>query len=63
MPQVKRYRKIAAAAETVYVFGVPDVAPPEIANVQYIHLKPDRPPHQRVVFDRAQHGLFQRAGD
>ncbi len=40
LPQVKRYQQIAAAAESVYVFGVPDVEPPVIANVQYIHLKP-----------------------
>lgn len=40
LPQVERYRKLAANSESVYVFGVPDTRPPEIPNVTYIDLKP-----------------------
>src|SRR4051794_40665931 len=40
LPQVKRYERIAANAESVYIFAVPDVQPPEIANMHYIDLKP-----------------------
>jgi DICT domain-containing protein len=39
-PQVKRYTQMAAKAEAVYVFGVPDVEPPAIANVTYVPLSP-----------------------
>jgi Sensory domain in DIguanylate Cyclases and Two-component system len=38
-PQVKRYRRLAKRAESVYVFGVMDVKPPRIANVHYIPLR------------------------
>jgi len=38
MPQVKRYEKLAMRAESVYVFGVPDVQPPTIPNLHYIPL-------------------------
>ncbi len=39
-PQITRYRKIAERAESVYVFGIPDVTPPEIPNINYVYLKP-----------------------
>lgn len=39
-PQIERYRKLAALAESVYVFGIPDISLPEIPNVMYIPLKP-----------------------
>ncbi len=38
LPQVKRYKQLAATAEAVYVFGVPDIQPPPIPNVRYINL-------------------------
>ena len=38
LPQVKRYERLAATAESVYVFGVQDVPPPAIPNVHYIPL-------------------------
>lgn len=41
LPQVERYRRLAANAETVYVFGVRDVEPPPIENVTYIPLSAD----------------------
>lgn len=40
MPQVSRYSKIAERAESVYIFGIPDVTPPEIPNITYVYLKP-----------------------
>ena len=40
IPQIERYRMLAQRAESVYVFGIPDVRPPEIENVTYIDLKP-----------------------
>lgn len=36
--QVKRYERIAARAESVYVFGVQDVTPPSIPKLIYIPL-------------------------
>lgn len=36
--QVKRYERIAARAESVYVFGVQDVTPPSIPKMIYIPL-------------------------
>jgi DICT domain-containing protein len=41
LPQVKRYEQLAARAEAVYVFGVPDVNPPPIPGVRYIWLHPE----------------------
>ncbi len=41
LPQVARYRKIAAKAKAVYVFGVRDVQPPVIPNIHYVYLEPD----------------------
>lgn len=40
IPQVPRYRKLAATAESVYVFGIPDITPPSIDGVTYIPLLP-----------------------
>lgn len=40
LPQVERYKRIAAKSESVYVFGVPDVQPPIIPNITYVDLKP-----------------------
>lgn len=36
--QIKRYERLAARAESVYVFGVPDVEMPAIDNLTYINL-------------------------
>jgi DICT domain-containing protein len=41
LPQVARYTRLAAQAESVVVFGVGDIVPPAIANITYITLKPD----------------------
>jgi len=41
MKQRVRYEQIAKLAESVYVFGVPDITPPAIPNVHYVHLSPD----------------------
>jgi hypothetical protein len=41
LPQQKRYERLASRAESVYVFGVPDVEPPAIPNVKYIHITPN----------------------
>lgn len=38
LPQEKRYRKLARQAESVYVFGVPDITPPKIDGITYIYL-------------------------
>jgi DICT domain-containing protein len=40
LPQQKRYERLAAHAESVYVFGVLDVIPPPIVNITYIQLEP-----------------------
>ncbi|RMG73114.1 MAG: hypothetical protein D6711_11585 [Chloroflexi bacterium] len=40
LPQIKRYQKLAKHAESIYVFGVPDVPVPAISNVTYIYLEP-----------------------
>lgn len=40
LPQVKRYERIAKTAESVYVFGIPDITPPQIENITYIWLEP-----------------------
>lgn len=41
MPQIERYREIAHHARHVYVFGVPDVAPPALPNITYVPLSPN----------------------
>ncbi len=41
LPQMQRYRRIAERAQLVYVFGVPDIAPPPIANITYVPLRPE----------------------
>lgn len=40
LPQIERYRRLATIAESVYVFGVPDIQPPYIPNITYVPLKP-----------------------
>lgn len=40
IPQIPRYQKLAQTAESIYVFGIPDVIPPSIPNITYIDLKP-----------------------
>ncbi|GEM_PF-782707 len=40
VPQIPRYRRLAEKAESIYVFGVPDVEVPEIPNIIYVPLKP-----------------------
>jgi len=40
LPQVKRYTRLAERAESVYVFGVPDVPVPNIPNVTYVKISP-----------------------
>lgn len=40
LPQVKRYQRLAQRAESIYVFGVPDVAVPNIPNVTYVMISP-----------------------
>lgn len=39
--QAKRYTRLAAVCRRVYVFGVPDIAPPNIPGVEFIPLAPD----------------------
>ncbi len=41
IPQVKRYNGIAQHAQRVYVFGVPDVPPPDLPNITYVYLEED----------------------
>lgn len=41
IPQIPRYTQLAAKAESVYVFGVPDVQVPAIPNLRYIPLPAD----------------------
>lgn len=36
IPQMKRYTRLAELADTVYVFGVPDVELPAIPNITYM---------------------------
>lgn len=38
LPQIDRYTVLAEKAESVYVFGVPDVTPPPIKNITYVPL-------------------------
>lgn len=38
IPQVKRYRRLARSAGHLWVFGIPDVIPPQIENVTYVYL-------------------------
>lgn len=39
LPIADRYRRIAERAESVYVFGVPDVTPPPIPGLVYVDIK------------------------
>ena len=41
LPQVQRYREIIPFAESVYVFGVPDVELPALERVVYVPLAPN----------------------
>lgn len=41
LPQLERYRRMAQSAECIYVFGIPDVALPEIPGIVYVELKPE----------------------
>lgn len=38
LPLVPRYEQMAGLAESIYVFGIPDVEPPLIPNVHYVYL-------------------------
>lgn len=38
LPHQQRYRQMTALAESIWIFGVPDVAPPEIPGIHYILL-------------------------
>ena len=50
VPQLHRYREIARYAESIYIFGVPDVDLPAIENVLYVPLsKTDRLAHEWFV--------------
>lgn len=57
LPRVRMFRRISAVADGVWVFGVPDVAPPAIPGVTYVHLV-ERDPLVRewfVVVDAAEY--------
>lgn len=41
LPQIKRYTQLARRAESIYVFGIPDVTPPDIPGVIYVPLSSD----------------------
>lgn len=41
LPQVKRYTRMASAAQQIFIFGVPDVELPELPNVTYVFLERD----------------------
>jgi len=41
LPQAARYQRLAAKAEHVYVFGVPDIQPPPLPNITYVPLRPE----------------------
>lgn len=40
LPQRKRYERLAELAESVFIFGVPDIEPPIISNLHYLPLMP-----------------------
>lgn len=40
LPQAIRYEKMARVAETIYVFAIPDIVPPEIEGINYVYLEP-----------------------
>lgn len=40
MKQLPRYERMAKTAESIYVFGVPDITPPAIPNIHYVYLSP-----------------------
>jgi DICT domain-containing protein/putative methionine-R-sulfoxide reductase with GAF domain len=41
--QLRRYSRLAASCRRVYVFGVPDIAPPLISGIEWIELAPTDP--------------------
>ncbi len=41
IPQIKRYERQATRAESIYVFGVPDITPPPITGIRYMRLTPE----------------------
>lgn len=41
LPQINRYTRLAQVADSVYVFGVPDVELPAIPNITYVPLSED----------------------
>ena len=44
LPQVERYRQIAARSEEVYIFGIPDIEArqmPKIAGLKYVPIHPN----------------------
>lgn len=40
LPQIKRYEQLAKTAESIFIFGIPDVTLPQIENITYIPLEP-----------------------
>jgi DICT domain-containing protein len=38
LPEMERYTSLAKRAESVYVFGIPDIEPPPIENIHYVRL-------------------------
>jgi DICT domain-containing protein/putative methionine-R-sulfoxide reductase with GAF domain len=41
--QLRRYSRLAASCRRVYVFGIPDIAPPLISGIEWIELSPTDP--------------------
>lgn len=41
--QVRRYSRLASSCRRVYIFGVPDIAPPLISGIEWIELAPTDP--------------------
>lgn len=41
--QLRRYTRLAANCRRVYIFGVPDIAPPLIAGIEWIEVAPTDP--------------------
>ena len=53
LPQINRFRYLASRCKKVYVFGYPDVAVPEIDNLEYVSLEANAPLIQEwfIVFE------------
>lgn len=43
LPHLDRYREIAKHAESVWIFGMPDIDPPYIPGIEYVLINPDQP--------------------